>query len=337
MTEIRARQLNAFLKDAGWAAAEQAPLSGDASFRRYIRLFLNGKKAMVMDAPPAHEDVRPYVLIDKHLRLLDFSAPEILFEDLANGFLLLEDFGDATFTNLLASGTDETALYTLATDVLITLHAINTPTTTPNWLPPYNDTRLQDEAALLLDWFMPAQGLAVSTKARADFERIWLDLFAHAHSGPRTLVLRDYHVDNLMRLEARESVKASGLLDFQDALAGHPAYDLMSLLQDARRDIPASLQAAMLERYRDAMNLAGATWDNFERAYTILAAQRHAKVIGIFTRLDRRDAKPVYLKHIDRLWRLLEQALEHPALCDMRAWMESHIPAEKRHEPGRIS
>lgn len=337
MTEARVRQLNAFLKDVGWAAAEQTPLSGDASFRRYIRLFLNGQKAMVMDAPPAHEDVRPFVLVDKQLRLLDFSVPEILFEDLANGFLLLEDFGDTTFTNLLASGADETALYTLATDVLIALHAIDTATATPDWLPPYDDTRLQTEAALLLDWFMPAQGLAVSTDDRADYEHIWLKLFAHVHGGPRTLVLRDYHVDNLMRLKGRESVKACGLLDFQDALAGHPAYDLMSLLQDARRDIPAALQTAMLERYRDAMNIADANWDDFERAYTILAAQRHAKVIGIFTRLDCRDGKPIYLKHIDRLWRLLERALEHPALCDMKAWMDTHIPTENRSESGRTS
>jgi len=337
MTKARAHQLNAFLKDAGWAAARQTPLSGDASFRRYIRLALNNQKAMMMDAPPTHEDVRPFVLVDKHLRMLDFSVPEILFEDLVNGFLLLEDFGDATFTNLLRSGADETALYALATDVLIALHAIDTVTATPDWLPPYDDTRLQTEAALLLDWFMPAQGLAVSTQARADYERIWLDLFAHVHSGPRTLVLRDYHVDNLMQLKGRESVKACGLLDFQDALAGHPAYDLMSLLQDARRDIPATLQAAMLERYRDAMNIVGTDWDDFERAYAILAAQRHAKVIGIFTRLDRRDGKPVYLKHINRLWHLLDRTLEHPALRDMKAWIDVHIPANARTEPRLIS
>ena len=338
MVEIsRQDQLNSFLKGAGWRNAERQPLTADASFRRYIRLFQDGKSALVMDAPPAHEDVRPFVLIDKHLRLLDFSAPEILAEDETNGFLLLEDFGDATFTNLLANGHDERELYSLATDVLIALHALDAPNATPDWLAPYDDARLRDETALLLDWFMPAQGLSVPTAARADFERIWYGLFAHVHNGPRTLVLRDYHVDNLMRLQDRDSIKACGLLDFQDALGGHPAYDLMSLLQDARRDIGAPLQADMLERYRDALNISGPAWDDFERAYAILAAQRHAKVIGIFTRLQRRDGKPVYLKHIARVWRLLEKALEHPALADMKAWTDTHIPTDKRQAPEPIA
>jgi len=333
----RTGQLDAFLKGTGWEDAQRQPLTADASFRRYIRLRQTGHQdkasALVMDAPPAHEDVRPFVLIDKHLRLLDFSAPEILAEDETNGFLLLEDFGDATFTNLLADGHDECALYTLATDVLIAMHALDNSGTMPDWLLPYDDARLRDETALLLDWFMPAQGLNVSTDTRADFERIWFGLFAHVHDGPRALVLRDYHVDNLMRLEDRESIKACGLLDFQDALGGHPAYDLMSLLQDARRDVAVQIQADMIERYRDALNISGPAWDRFERAYAILAAQRHAKVIGIFTRLQRRDGKSVYLKHIARVWRLLEQALEHPALGDMKTWMDTHIPTDKRHAP----
>ena len=322
--------LNVFLHKAGWDQADQQPLSGDASFRRYIRLDFNGKAALVMDAPPSHEDVRPFVQVDKHLRLLDFSAPEILFEDEDNGFLLLEDFGHNTFTNLLAGGGSERNLYQLATDVLIALHAIESDTAAPEWLPPYDDGRLRDEAALLLDWFMPASGLEVTTEARADYERIWYSLFAHVHAGQRTLVLRDYHVDNLMRLDGRTGLKACGLLDFQDALAGHPAYDVMSLLQDARRDIDENLEAHLLDHYCDALDLRGTDRDNFEQAYAILAAQRHAKVIGIFTRLDRRDGKPIYLKHITRVWRLLERALLHPDLADMKVWIDSHIPADKR-------
>ncbi|OEJ69323.1 hypothetical protein BEN30_04405 [Magnetovibrio blakemorei] len=333
----RAQRMAAFLTAAGWGDANLAPMSADASFRRYIRLHLDDQSTLVMDAPPAHEDVRPFVLVDTHLRGLGFSAPDILSEDAENGFLLLEDFGDATFTNLLNSGADEDMLYALATDVLIALHALEIQVVTPEWLPPYNDKRLRDEAVLLLDWFMPAQGLDVSIDARSAFERIWLDLFAHVHVGPRTLVLRDFHVDNLMHLPDRPGVKACGLLDFQDALAGHPAYDLMSLLQDARRDIEPALQARMLERYTDALNIHGPARTEFERAYAILAAQRHAKVIGIFTRLDRRDAKPHYLNHIARLWRLLEQALTHPALNEMKAWMDAHIPAAKRHAPDAAS
>jgi len=333
----RAQRMAAFLTAAGWGDANLAPMSADASFRRYIRLHLDDRRTLVMDAPPAHEDVRPFVMVDAHLRGLGFSAPDILREDTENGFLLLEDFGDATFTNLLKNGGDEEALYALATDVLIALHALESQTVTPDWLPPYNDQRLRDEAVLLLDWFMPAQGLDVTTEARSAFERIWLDLFAHVHVGPRTLVLRDFHVDNLMHLPDRPGVKACGLLDFQDALAGHPAYDVMSLLQDARRDIEPTLQARMLERYTDALNVHGQARTDFDRAYAILAAQRHAKVIGIFTRLDRRDGKPHYLKHIARLWRLLEHALTHPALSDMKAWMDAHIPAAQRRAPDAAS
>lgn len=335
--DLRSQLLSTFLNAAGWGDAERAPMSADASFRRYIRLNLDTQHTLVMDAPPTHEDVRPFVLVDTHLRGLGFSAPDILSEDTENGFLLLEDFGDATFTNLLKSGANEETLYALATDVLIALHALEAQTVTPEWLPPYNDKRLRDEAVLLLDWFMPAQGLDVTTEARSAFERIWLDLFAHVHVGPRTLVLRDFHVDNLMHLPDRPGVKACGLLDFQDALAGHPAYDVMSLLQDARRDIDPALQARMLERYTDALNISGQARTDFERSYAILAAQRHAKVIGIFTRLDRRDGKPHYLKHIARLWRLLENALTHPALADMKAWMDTHIPAAKRHAPDAAS
>jgi len=313
-----------FLNISGWATAEQAPLPGDASFRHYIRLNKSGVRAMLMDAPPATENVQAFVAIANHLLDLGFRAPKILAEDQDLGFLIIEDFGDDTFTNLLAAGVDETALYALATDTLADLHK-NEP---PYWLPPYNDQRLLTEASLLLDWFMVAHGLELSCQDRAVYDRLWLDLFARVHAGPKTLVLRDYHVDNLMQLDGRTNTQACGLLDFQDARAGHPAYDLMSLLQDARRDISADLQSAMKKRYHatcETEDIAA-----FDIAYTILAAQRHAKVIGIFTRLDRRDGKPVYLKHIDRLWHLFEQSLDHPVLEDLKIWVDAHIPKDKR-------
>jgi len=329
--------LDAFLKDAGWGRAERHPLSGDASFRRYIRLNQNGKFALVMDAPPPQENVSPYVMVDRHLRNLGFNAPEIFCADEDNGFLLLEDFGDATFTNLLAAnapnGVSEHDLYQLATDTLIQLHAMDYQETVPSWLPPYDDAKLHDEAALLLDHFMPAHGLSIDTDTSNTYAQLWRDAFVHVHAGPRTLVLRDYHVDNLMRLDNRPGIKACGVLDFQDALAGHPAYDLMSLLEDARRDISPSLQAHMKDHYFQARKIKGVDRDEFERVYAILAAQRHAKVIGIFTRLDRRDGKPIYLKHIDRVWRLLENALTHPALCEIKDWVDTHIPPHARSAP----
>lgn len=321
-----------FLEQAGWGTALLEPLKCDASFRRYLRLTLGNRRVLLMDAPPElGEDVRPFARIDRHLIELELSAPEILAEDAEHGFLLLEDFGDATFTNLLAQGQKESELYALATDTLVALHAMEAIRTAPDWLPPYDDERLLGEIALLPDWFMAAQGITIGTAARAAFGHAWLELFRHVHAGPRTLVLRDFHVDNLMRLKGRDGVRACGLLDFQDAVAGHPAYDLMSLLEDARRDIDPALQAAMKDRYCDALNIADSA--DFDTAYAILGAQRHAKVIGIFTRLDRRDGKPVYLQHIDRVWRLLEQSLKHPALAEMRAWMDEHIPSHLRCAP----
>lgn len=322
----------AFLDRAGWGAVPPQALPGDASLRGYLRLAQGTQRVLLMDAPPeVGEDVRPFVRIDRHLLGLGLSAPEILAEDAEHGFLLLEDFGDATFTNLLAQGANEADLYALATDALIALHAMEDLLTTPDWLGPYSDERMLAEAALLPDWFMKAQGIDISTTARAAYDRAWLKVFQHVHAGPRTLVLRDFHVDNLMRLDGREGVRACGLLDFQDALAGHPAYDLMSLLEDARRDISPHLQALMMERYFDALGIVDAA--AFRTAYAILGAQRHAKVIGIFTRLDRRDGKPVYLKHIPRVWRLLEQSLQHPVLSDIRAWVDEHIPTALRRAP----
>ena len=322
----------AFLNRVGWGSALPEPLKSDASFRRYFRLSLGNQRVLLMDAPPElGEDVRPFARIDRHLIELELSAPEILAEDAEHGFLLLEDFGDATFTQLLAQGQDEADLYALATDTLIALHTMEDIRTAPDWLPPYDDERLLAEASLLPDWFMAAHGISITTAARAAYGNTWLELFHHVHAGPRTLVLRDFHVDNLMRLDGRNGVRSCGLLDFQDAVAGHPAYDLMSLLEDARRDINPTLQAMMKDRYFDALGIA----DNkdFEAAYAILGAQRHAKVIGIFTRLDRRDGKPIYLKHIDRVWRLLEQSLKHPAMADMRDWIDEHIPTNVRHAP----
>lgn len=336
MDKARAVKLEAFLEPTGWGPAERFPLKGDASFRRYIRLRMGDRNVMVMDADPAKgEDVRPFAQVARHLLDIELSAPEILAEDTENGFLLLEDFGNATFTNLLADGANERALYELATDTLIALHAMEAAVSAPHWLKPYDDEVLLREASLLPDWFMAAQGLDIDADERAWLDQAWLKAFRHVHAGPRTLVLRDFHVDNLMRLDGRDRVRACGLLDFQDALAGHPAYDLTSLLEDARRDIPGDIQDGMLERYFDALNIQDR--DAFMAAYAILGAQRHAKIIGIFTRLDRRDGKPIYLKHIPRVWRLLERSLRHPVLDDVRAWIDAHIPISKRQAPERAS
>ncbi|MCP5366645.1 MAG: phosphotransferase [Hyphomicrobiales bacterium] len=324
--------IRAFLDGAGWAAATRAPLAADASFRRYDRVTDGDRRAVLMDAPPDKEDVRPYALVARHLNALGISAPRILAEDIGNGLLLLEDFGDSTYTRLLAGGADETALYALAVDVLVALHRRPEAEALPAGLPAYDTERLIDEACLLTDWYMPAVlGAPTPAPVRAAYVAIWRRALPVAGAGPRTLVLRDYHVDNLMLLDGRQGIAACGQLDFQDAVAGHPAYDLMSLLEDARRDIDPALAAAMRARYLDAFpDLDRAA---FDAAYAVLGATRHAKVIGIFTRLCLRDGKPDYLVHIPRVWRLLEGAVRHPLLAPLARWLAIHVATDRREIP----
>lgn len=324
----------AFLAAQGWGAAERAALAGDASFRRYHRLRRGGETALLMDAPPPQEDVRPFVAVDRILRDLGFSAPQILAGDEAAGLLLIEDFGDDTFTRLLAKGADETALYALAVDVLIALHRRFKSNGAA--LPPYDDARFLNEAALLVDWYLPAiTGRPTPPSLRDAYLELWRGLLPRARRAPQCLVLRDYHVDNLMRIAGREGIAACGLLDFQDAVEGPTSYDLVSLLEDSRRDIAPGLIAAMLERYLAAFpDLDRAA---FATSFALLGAQRHCKVIGIFTRLDRRDRKPRYLTHIPRLWRLLERNLERPALAPLEEWLDRNIPRELRQMPEAVS
>jgi hypothetical protein len=308
-------------------------LAGDASFRHYYRLRDNGAQAVLMDAPPAREDVRPFVRIARHLHGLGLSAPSILAADEAQGLLLLEDFGDDTFSRLLQRKDAEDQLYALAVDVLIRLHTLDPAAALPQALPAYDERRLLDEALLLTDWWLPAAcGRATDEAVRESYITCWRRALEPVLAQPRTLVLRDFHVDNLMRLDGRSGLAACGLLDFQDAVAGPAAYDLMSLLEDARRDIAPELKARMLARYH--AGVAAARTDAFETAFATLAAQRHAKVIGIFTRLWRRDGKPLYLAHIPRVWRLLEAALTQPALAELNDWFSHHVPPEARRLPG---
>ncbi|MGE5539179.1 MAG: aminoglycoside phosphotransferase family protein [Gemmatimonas sp.] len=328
----RSTAIARFLADAGFAAARRDPLPGDASFRRYVRLHGGPEPALLMDAPPDREDVRPYILVARHLTALGFSAPRVLAADPELGLVLVEDFGDATFTRLLAAGADERALYELAIDALIAFHKLPADRTTALDVPPYDDARLLTEARLLTDWFVPAAlGRPLPATAVGDYERLWLEVFPLARRVPDTLVLRDFHVDNLMRLDGRGGVAACGLLDFQDAVIGPVTYDLVSLLEDARRDLAPGLRAAMTERYLAAFP----RWnkDDVLASAAVLSAQRNAKIVGIFTRLWKRDGKPVYLRHIPRVWRLLEDDLRHPALASVRAWFDAHVPTALRKAP----
>ncbi len=315
----------AFLDTSGWGDVAAVPLAGDASFRRYYRLVGDPGGAVLMDAPPPQEDVGPYIVVAALLRDLGFSAPEVLAEDRAQGFLLLEDFGDDTYTRLLERGADEPTLYELAVDTLIALQRAVATHGAPI-LPAYDATRLLAEAALLVDWYMP-----FAHELREEYLALWRAVLPLAMVSPPTLVLRDYHVDNLMLLPGRPGVQGCGLLDFQDAVSGPPSYDLVSLLEDARRDVAAPLRRAMTERYLAAFPALDRS--GFLRSAAILAAQRNCKILGIFTRLWKRDGKPQYLAHIPRVWHLLEQDLRHPALAPIARWFDRHLPPETRCRP----
>lgn len=329
MTE-REGLIRAFLARAGWAGAERRPLAGDASFRRYERLTAaDGRRTVLMDAPPPHEDIRPFLAVAAHLAACGLAAPAVLAADADAGFALLEDLGDGLFTRVLAEGGDEAALYAAAVDVLAALHAAP-----PGGLAlaPYDDALLMAEADLFVDWFLPAAtGAPCGDAAREEFHAAWRAVFPKAHALPPVLVLRDYHADNLIWLPEREGLKRVGLLDFQDAVFGSPAYDLVSLFEDARRDVAPATVAAMRARYLAAR--PGIDADAFDAAYAVLGAQRNTKIVGIFTRLWRRDGKPGYLDFLPRVWAHLERDLAHPALGPVRAWFDDHAPPPLRGRP----
>ncbi len=328
------RNLEGFLTLAGWGGAKRDPLPGDASFRRYVRLDRGrGERCLLMDAPPPQEDVRPFVKVARHLLNCGASAPRILAVDTDSGFLLLEDFGEDTFTRILARDPEqETALYELAVDCLSSLHGNYRSSELD--LPKYDTPVLLREAALFCDWYFPAvTGRAPTAAQRESYLQSWRDIFNALPPTEQGLVLRDFHVDNLMLLPGRPGVAACGLLDFQDALQGPLAYDLVSLLEDARRDIDTQMAVVLKKRYLEqtSRELDGAAFDAW---YAALGAQRHAKVAGIFVRLLWRDGKDVYLKHVPRVIRLLASKLEkEPALAPMADWIACHFPEYKQPLP----
>ncbi len=312
----------AFLAANGWAGATILPLAGDASFRRYFRVVLDGRTAVLMDAPPAHEDVAPFLAIAAHLGTLGLSSPQCHGVDRDGGLLLLEDFGDRLVGPLLRAGeADEAPIYRDA----ITLLARLAEQPVPADLPAYDAAVMGREIALFPQWYAPSVGLAIDLDG---WTRAWDAVLARVASpNPRVLVLRDYHVDNIILLD-REGLRRLGLLDFQDALAGHPAYDLVSLLQDARRDVLPALEAAMLEAYVAEAGIEDG--DVFRADYEILGAQRNTKILGIFTRLWKRDGKRSYLPFQPRVWGYLERNLAHPALAPVAAWFAANVPPAMR-------
>jgi len=302
----------AFLRRSGWGGAEIAPLAGDASFRRYFRVHDGERTAVLMDAPPELEDSRPFLAVARHLDAIGFRAPRLLAEDFALGLFLLEDFGDRRMKEAIeAEPSAEARIYRQATDLLVDLHGRPAAK-----LPRYDMTVYQREAGLFPEWYMPAVNAPCDAEG---YSAAWAEALAPIVDDHSATVLRDYHAENIMLL----TDGSLGLLDFQDALAGHPLYDLVSLLQDARRDVPHPIEQAMIAHYAGRRPFDDA-------AYALLGAQRNAKILGIFTRLWKRDGKSRYLAFQPRVWSYLERDLAHPALAPIRAWFDAQVPAPLR-------
>ena len=348
----RIGQVRAFLDESGFGEAQRRRMQGDASTRIFERLRGNGRSTVLMNAPPhpdgppvrdgrpysaiAHlaENTIPYVALAAGLRERNLSAPAITHADTDLGLVIMEDMGDERIVEGDPPAPIE-ARYEAALDVLIALHRRRLPDALP--VAPHRDYRLPRydmeafliEAELLLDWFLPHVQAPASEEARTDFVALWRKALAPAIVSPSTWVLRDYHSPNLLWLGGRQDIERIGVLDFQDAVIGPAAYDVASLLQDARVDVPESLEVSLLSRYVRARQTSGGRFEpaEFAQLYATLAAQRATKILGIFARLERRDGKPQYLRHIPRLCRYLQRSLAHPALAPLKDWYAANMPA----------
>ena len=282
------------------------------------------------------EDVKPYVAMANGLRQIGLSAPQILEADIEDGLLVIEDLG----AELMVEGDPPAPVaerYQAAVDLLVALHTRKLPDELPvaphvmHRLPPYDTEAFMIEAELLVDWYLPKLGVALPEAPRAVYVALWREALQDVIGDDLTWVLRDFHSPNLLWLPERDDVQRVGLLDFQDAMKGPAAYDLASLLQDARVDVPEELEVALLGRYVRARRERDPGFEStvFIKAYATLAAQRASKILGIFARLERRDGKPQYLRHMPRVWGYLQRSLAHPSLGPLNAWYQAHVPALK--------
>lgn len=358
MASERDREIGVFLDEAGWAGAATEPLAGDASTRRYLRVRHNGAVAVLMDAPPKAEtspcppDATPaerralgynatarlaasrieaFVGVAGWLRSHGFAAPEVYAIDLARGYALLEDLGDSLFARAVPAGASEPELYGAAIDVLAALHRLRAPASVNAhgaiWpLLSYDRMALMAETDLFVDWWAARHlGVALGDAALDGWRSAWAGALDAATPAAPVLTLRDYHAENVIWRPREAGLARVGVIDFQDALAGHPAYDLVSLLEDARRDVAPELAEAMIRRYLDA---AGADETGFRSAYAALGALRNAKIVGVFARLAIRDHKPRYIDLIPRVARHLMGDLRHETMAPVRAWLDRWLPGQ---------
>jgi len=365
----REEAMRAFLKNAGWGGAAVTPLAGDASTRRYFRVAMNGRKAMLMDQPPHAEtpvappdatpeqrrklgyiavarlagaDVGRFVAVANYLHAHGLSAPQIYAADIPQGFALIEDLGDDLYADVLDKGGNERELYLAAADVLAKLHENEAPKMLDAKTPllPYDETAQIGEVDLMTEWFMPmALGRAATEDETREHRALWKAALDTTRTLPPVLIHRDYHAQNLLWLPDRKNHARVGILDFQDAVSGSRAQDLMHLVQDARRDVSAEVTDATIRRYLDASRQRGLALDEdrFGAEMAIISGQRLARIVGVFGRLYKRDGKPRYLDYLPRVWGHLNKDLSHPALADLKKWYDRAIPVEKRGKPQGVS
>jgi hypothetical protein len=321
--DVRNQQRIDFLSNTEWGDAKSVEVAGDASHRSYDRLTKqDGKTAILMNSPSEKgEDVKPFIKILTHLRDNGLEAPALLESDCENGFLLLEDLGDDLFVRICQTSPNlEEDIYKAAIDALVQLHAAPNPKD----IAPYDLDAYLRETDLVTDWYLPSISGQVTTYVQTKSYRAEVTAVCEAIETPHSvLVLRDYHAENLLWLPDRSGIKKVGLLDFQDALIGHPAYDLVSLLEDARRDTSMELQTSMKDYF---IKKSKVSKDAFNYAYAALGAQRNLKIIGIFARLCVRDAKPHYVDLIPRVWAHLQNDLSHPDLASLKNWVAINLP-----------
>lgn len=351
-----------FLKAAGLAAAARAPLPGDASTRRYERLTTAaGTTLMLMDQPPAMEShpcdpswtpeerrargwnavarlsagrIEAFAAVAEHMRHAGLSTPEIIAVDPGAGLAVIEDFGDDLFARVIEAGEPQAPLYLAAVDALARLHLNGLlPTTMQGpggeWpLLTYDATALQGGADLFVEW-MPRlhPDLDFGPAALDEWRAAWAPVAAMGEQKAWVVAHRDYHAENLIWLPQRADHRRVGLIDFQDAVLAHPVWDLHSLLQDARRDVPPELETIGFDHYCEVMMVdREAYW----RDYTALAALNEARILGVFARLIARDGKPRYRQFMPRVWAHLNTNLQRPGLEAVAAWFGRHVPASRR-------
>lgn len=353
----RADEREDFIQKSGWGEAERIDFPGDASTRSYQRLKQGRKSAILMDAPAGAEApacppvasaaereklgynalarlagprLEAFGGLAKALTSRGFSAPEIFEADLERGFLLIEDLGDDLFARIIPRDAHEGTLYAKAVDTLAAIYRSSFEDKVSlggrDWpLLAYDDVALHAETDLFLDWYAAQHsGLEVDAEARESWRAVWTEAFKRLEAHAPGLVLRDYHAENLIHLPDREGPAAVGLLDFQDAVIGHPAYDLVSLIEDARRSVERSLAIPLKARFVEKAGLDDPAC--FDAAYVVLGAQRNAKILGIFVRLALRDGKRRYLDMLPRVARHLVYDLQHPALKPLKSWFQAFTP-----------